>query len=130
MLSLEDIKAAHAKVKSGADFPAYVQDLVKLGVTGYETFVSDGHVLYHTAAELQLQSLPKYESLLISDSSDAASFRAHLKNHQLGHSDYLTFCQQAAETGIEKWVVDTGEMSCTYYDKADNEILTERIPAP
>ena len=129
MLSLEDIKAAHAKVKSGADFPAYVQDLVKLGVTGYETFVSDGHVLYNTAADLQLQSLPKYETLLIADSSDVASFRAHLKNHQLGHSDYLTFCQQAAETGIEKWVVDTAEMTCTYYDKADNEILMERIPA-
>ena len=33
MFTIEQIKNAHAKVKSGADFPTYVQNLIKLGVT-------------------------------------------------------------------------------------------------
>ncbi|MGB4398918.1 MAG: DUF1398 family protein [Daejeonella sp.] len=36
MFTAEQIKAAHSKVKSGADFPAYIQDIKALGVTGYE----------------------------------------------------------------------------------------------
>lgn len=28
MFTLDQIKAAHNKVKSGADFPAYIQDLI------------------------------------------------------------------------------------------------------
>jgi hypothetical protein len=43
MFTIEQIKAAHSKVKSGTDFPAYVQELIALGVTGYETYVADGH---------------------------------------------------------------------------------------
>jgi len=29
--------------------------------------------------------------------------------------------------GIEKWAVRMDEMTCTYYDKAENEILVEEI---
>jgi hypothetical protein len=39
MFAIEQIKAAHSKVKSGADFLNYVQDLIKLGITSYETLV-------------------------------------------------------------------------------------------
>lgn len=128
MLLLDDIQAAHAKVKGGADFPAYIQDLIKLGVKWYQTFVSDGHVLYFADNGTQLQSPPKYEVLPVAESSNTPLFKQHLKNHQQGQSDYPTFCRQAAETGVEKWVVDTVQMTCTYYDKAGGEILMERIP--
>jgi hypothetical protein len=47
MFTLDQIKLAHSKVKSGADFPAYIQELKVLGVTSYETFVGDGHTDYH-----------------------------------------------------------------------------------
>jgi hypothetical protein len=45
MFTVEQIKTAHGKVKSGADFPAYIQDIKKLGVTSYETFVTDGRLV-------------------------------------------------------------------------------------
>lgn len=32
MFTIQQIKDAHSKVKSGADFPAYIQDIKKLGV--------------------------------------------------------------------------------------------------
>lgn len=130
MLSLEDIQMAQAKVKSGANFPAYIQDLIKLGVRGYQTFVSDGQELYFADDGTQLQSPSKYEVLPVAESSNSMLFKQYLKNHQQGQSDYPTFCRQAAETGVEKWVVDTDQMICTYYDKAGGEILMEKIGAP
>ena len=42
MFSMEQITQAHSKVKSGAGFPAYIAEIKQLGVTSYETHVSDG----------------------------------------------------------------------------------------
>ena len=49
MFTVEQIKAAHSKVKSGADFPAYIKEIKTLGVTHYEAYVTDGHINYHGA---------------------------------------------------------------------------------
>lgn len=35
MFTLDQIREAHVKVKSGADFPHYIQDLIVLGVQKY-----------------------------------------------------------------------------------------------
>jgi hypothetical protein len=32
-----------------------------------------------------------------------------------------------AESGIEKWTVNTGRMSMTFYDKAGREMLVEEM---
>jgi uncharacterized protein YbcV (DUF1398 family) len=29
---------------------------------------------------------------------------------------------------LEKWFVSLDEMTCTYYDKAGNKILVEKVP--
>lgn len=47
MFTVEQIKAAHSKVKSGADFPSYIREIKALGVTHYEAYVTDGHIDYH-----------------------------------------------------------------------------------
>lgn len=47
MFTVEQIKAAHSKVKSGADFPSYIQEIKALGVTANETYVEDGHFNYY-----------------------------------------------------------------------------------
>ncbi|SEA69112.1 Protein of unknown function [Flavobacterium gillisiae] len=47
MFTLEQIKQAHDKVQSGADFSNYIQDLINLGVKGYDTIVNDGRVAYY-----------------------------------------------------------------------------------
>ncbi|MFT3908537.1 MAG: DUF1398 family protein [Ferruginibacter sp.] len=128
MFQLKEIAEAHSKVKSGADFPAYVQDLIKLGVKKYDTYVSDGHTLYLGDNDYQIQSEPKYAELNIANISDKERFRHYLKSHQRGQTDYPTFCNHAAGTGVEKWTVDMNQMTCTYYDKANNKMLEEEIP--
>ena len=89
MFTLDQIKSAHSKVKSGADFPAYIQDIKKLGVTFYETFVADGHTDYYGANEYKITSSAKYESLIIAETVNAEKFKSDLKEHQLenGFSD-------------------------------------------
>src|ERR1700712_3421195 len=118
MFQLNEIKEAHSKVKSGTDFPAYIQDLIKLGVNKYETFVSDGHTLFFGNNNYQIQSDPKYSELNIANISDKERFKHYLKSHQRGQTDYPTFCNHSAQTGVEKWTVDMNLMTCTYYDKA------------
>jgi len=128
MFSISDIKAAHSKVKSGADFPAYIQEIKQLGVTGYDSFVTDGHVDYFGANGFTTSSDPKYTALHIAAEADNQLFIQYLKAHQQGSSDYPTFCSQSAETGIEKWHVDVNQMTCTYFDVKGNSILVEKIP--
>jgi len=43
MFTLNQVKQAHSKVKSGADFPAYIVAIKTLGVVYYQTYVTDGH---------------------------------------------------------------------------------------
>lgn len=128
MFTIAQIKQAHSKVQSGADFPAYIQEIKALGVTGYEAFVSDGRITYFGVNNYQTAAEPKYPELAIAEPSDKEQFKADLKAHQQGNTDYLTFCNDCAKSGIEKWVIVMDEMTCTYYDKAGNEILAEMIP--
>jgi uncharacterized protein YbcV (DUF1398 family) len=128
MFTVEQIEKAHEKVKSGADFPKYIQEIKQMGVTAFETWVNDSHTEYFGKNDFQTKSLPQYEKLTIADSSDGDKFSQYLKSHQKGETDYFAFCKHCAETGIEKWVVCLDEMTCTYYDKAGNDILVEQIP--
>jgi uncharacterized protein YbcV (DUF1398 family) len=128
MFTVEQIKAAHSKVKSGADFPKYIQDIKALRVIAFETWVRDSHTEYFGANDYRTSSRPMYEDMVIAPSSDKARFKHFLKIHQQGETNYLGFCKHCAETGIEKWFVSLDKMTCTYYDKAGNEILVEQIP--
>jgi len=128
MFTIQQIHEVHSKVKSGADFPKYVQDLIELGVLSYDTFVADGRAEYFGANEYKQKSGAKYETLTLSETSDAEKFKHYLKIHQLGETNYHTFCAHSAETGVHKWTVDLAKMTCTYYDCAGNEMLVENIP--
>lgn len=128
MFTVDQIKIAHSKVKSGADFPAYIQDLKNLGVIQYETYVTDGHTDYHGENGYTASASGKYEPLEVAAHSNTSLFLADLKAHQQGHSDYLSFIQSCARYGVEKWIVSIEKMSCTYFDKAGNEMLIEQIP--
>lgn len=128
MFTIAQINAAHSKVKSGADFPAYIQDIKKLGVTSYETFVTDGHTDYFGTDDYKTSSSAKYEPLTIAETADVEQFKTDIKAHQQGKTDYPTFCNDCAKSGIKKWAVSMNKMTCTYYDTSGNELLVEVIP--
>jgi uncharacterized protein YbcV (DUF1398 family) len=127
MFTIEQIEIAHEKVKSGADFPKYIQEIKEFGVTSFETWVKDGHTEYFGENNYRKKSQSHYDELAISAISEKEIFINRLKEHQQGKTDFYTFCKDCAEAGIEKWVVNLNTMTCTYYDKAKNVILVEQI---
>ncbi|MFT3910925.1 MAG: DUF1398 family protein [Ferruginibacter sp.] len=126
--TVEQLKAAHNKVKSGADFPAYIKEIKAMGVTHYETYVNDGHINYYGANNYTARVPKKYEPLTIADNANVEKFKAELLAHQQGKTDFLTFIKMCAETGIEKWEISMDKMICTYFNKAGTEVLVEQIP--
>lgn len=128
MFTVEQVKTAHSKVKSGADFPAYIKEIKTLGVTHYETYVLDGHIDYHGANNYTVTVPAKYEALAVADAVNSEVFKAELRAHQQGKTDFLTFINMCAETGIEKWKICMDKMACTYFDKSGSVVLVEEIP--
>ena len=128
MFTLQQIKDAHSKVKSGSDFPQYMKDLIALGIKGYETFVFDSHTDYRGANGFTISSQGNPEILTVAGKCDIDQFKSDLKAHQQGQTDFPTFRKDAAKSGIEKWIVDTKAMTCRYYDRGGNLVLTEQIP--
>ncbi|WP_316808635.1 DUF1398 domain-containing protein [Pedobacter agri] len=129
MFSLEEIKAAESKIKTGADFPKFIQEIKAMGVVRNDVYVSNGLSIYFDDEDNAQQASPEeYPTLIVNDESSAAKLEHALKIHQQGETDYFTFCKQAADAGVEKWVIDLGHMTCTYLDAEGNELVKEKIP--
>lgn len=128
MFTIAQIKEAQAKVKTDIDFPNYIQDLIILGVKGYDTFVKDGQVEYFGVNNYSVTAEEKYTSLTIAATPNKERFIELLVIHQDGQTDFMTFCNDAALCGIARWRVDIIEMTCTYFDILENPILIEKIP--
>lgn len=129
MFTLQDIKDAHAKVRSGEDFPRYIQDLIDLGVRSYTISVADGRATYDGEGGYTIASDPKYSPLPISNTIDKETFLHDLKLHQQGGTDYMTFCRDVADSGIAKRIMDMDAMTCRYHDSQERLVLEEAIPS-
>lgn len=128
MFTIEKIHKAFSKVKSGADFPQFVQDLKAVGITHYDNFVAEGNAKYYGKGNFILESEAKYPSISVNDESSADKLKCAISIHQQGQTDYPTFCNQAADAGVEKWTTHTIEMNVTYFDKQGNKLNIEPIP--
>jgi len=128
MFTLQQIKDAHSKVKSGADFPRYIQELKQLGLTRYEFMVSNGDTVYFGHNGYQVNSGQRFEPREIKYPASIEQMRRDIEIHQQGGTDFPTICIQAAANGVAKWVIDFEKMLCIYYDLDGNEMIAEPIP--
>lgn len=128
MFTLQQVKTAHAKVKTGADFPRYIQEIKALGLRRYEFLVRDGAIAYYGDNGHQIKADPIYAPQNIHSSSSANDLQHAINIHQQGQTDFLTFRRQAAEAGVAKWVIDTEKMVCTYFDLSNGVLVEEPIP--
>jgi len=128
MFTIENIRAAESKIKTGADFPQFIKEIKELGVKRNDVYVSNGLSIYFDDEDNAQQVSPDgYPALTINEESSAVKLEHALKVHQQGETDYITFCKQAADAGVEKWVTDLEEMTCTYLDTEGNELVKEKI---
>lgn len=128
MFTLEQLAAAHAKVKSGADFPRYVQEIKGLGLAHYDFYVTDGHSEYFAQSGERVDAPAKYAVKTIAASADEAALRHTIAIHQQGQTDFATFCQQAADAGVQFWRTDAMRLVCEYVDAAGQVFVSEPIP--
>lgn len=128
MFTLTQIQDLHKKVKSGADFPQFVQDLKSIGVARYDVYVADGSTIFYGADDFILQGAAKYDALVVCNDGSSEKIKHSISIHQQGQTDYPTFCKHAAEAGVEKWTTHLFEMTVTYWDKQNNPLLVEPIP--
>lgn len=127
MFTIEQIHEAFNKVKSGSDFPQFVQNLKAIGVIHYDNFVSDGRTRYYGLDNFILTSESKYPTMDINNLSSPDKLKHAISTHQQGGTDYLTFCKQASDAGVEKWTTHMIEMTVTYLDKQGNSLAVEPI---
>ncbi|HVV54624.1 MAG TPA: DUF1398 family protein [Mucilaginibacter sp.] len=128
MFTVQQIKAVHATVRSGADFPRYVREIRDLGLIKYEFMLEDGRTVYYGADNYRVEAPPIYPFRIVNYIPLVEQMEQNIREHQAGKSDFLTICAQAAAAGVQHWEVNTHTMLCTYYDKNGRVMITEPIP--
>ena len=68
-----------------------------------------------------------HEVLPVAEIGQRETFLQHLGRHERRETTYLEMSRGLAQSGIEKWTVDTGRMTMTFYDKAGTEMVVEQI---
>lgn len=130
MFTIEQINQTSKKVKSGADFPRLIQDFKTIGIFSYISHVADGQTEYIGDNNLTVKNEANYPSLKINTISSIIKLKQVLFIHQQRQINYPTFCKQAAEAGVVKWITHIEEMTVTYVEKDGNILLVETIPIP
>ena len=127
MFTLEQINDLHARLGSARTFPEYVRALKALGVERYDSYLTDGHSEYFGQGGHSVASPAMHEVLSIAETGQREMFLQHLRRHERNETTYLEMSSGLAQSGIEKWTVDTGRMTMTFYDEAGIEMLVEQV---
>lgn len=124
----QDIRAAYAKTRTGADFPRLIQDLKKLGIVSYDHMLASGSNIFHGEHGQSVSLSNMGPSVPVSDQADLELLKKHIADHQRGLTNYPTLCGLAGQAGVDKWTSDLLAMTCTYFDKSGRNIHVELIP--
>jgi uncharacterized protein YbcV (DUF1398 family) len=127
MFTIEQINDLHDRLGSAKTFPEYVRALKATGVERCDSYLADGHSEYFGQDGHTVASPPAHELLPVAETGQGETFLEHLGRHERRETTYLEMSRGLAQSGIEKWTVDTGRMTMTFYDKAGREMLVEQI---
>jgi uncharacterized protein YbcV (DUF1398 family) len=127
VFTLEQIDELHGRLGRAETLIDYVGSLAALGVVRYDSFVSDGHSEYVGLDAERVDSAPAHETLTVAEDIDRQAFVDHLKRHERGETGYLEMSKGLADSGVQKWTVDTHAMTMTFYDRTGVAVLVEKI---
>jgi uncharacterized protein YbcV (DUF1398 family) len=127
MFTLEQIDDLHARLGGAKTFPEYVRALKAIGVERADSCLADGHSEYIGQGGHRVVSPPVHEMLPVAETGQRETFLEHLSRHERRETTYLEMSRGLAQSGIEKWTIDTARMTMTFYDKAGKEMLVEQI---
>jgi uncharacterized protein YbcV (DUF1398 family) len=127
VFTIEQIDELHDRLGRAETLVDYVGSLAALGVVRYDSFVSDGHSEYVGLDAERVDSPPAHETLTVAEDIDRQAFVDHLKRHERGETGYLEMSKGLADSGVQKWTVDTLAMTMTFYDGTGVALLVEKI---
>lgn len=127
MFTLEQIHEIHDRLGNAETLTQYLQALKAIGVEKCNSFVTDGHSEYFGKNEQKVASPPAHERFTVARTSHREKLIEHLDLHKQGKTSYLEMTIGLADSGVEKWMFDTNNLTIAYYDKAGNEMFTEAI---
>jgi uncharacterized protein YbcV (DUF1398 family) len=127
MFTIEQINDLHDRFGSAKTLPEYVRALKAIGFERSDSYLADGHSEYFGQGGHSVVSPPVHEMLAVAETGQREAFLEHLGRHERRETTYLEMSNGLAKSGIEKWTVDTGKMTMTFYDKAGREMLVEQI---
>ena len=127
MFTIEQINDLHVRLGSKKTLADYVRALKAIGVERYDSYLADGHSEYFGQGGDKVVSPPEHEVLAVADTCQREVFLEHLRRHERRETTYLAMSKGLADSGIEKWTVDTGAMTMTFVDKAGAEMLVAQI---
>ena len=127
MFTLDQIDDLHGRLGSANTFPEYVRAIKAIGVQRADSYLADGHSEYFGQGGHRVVSPPVHEAFAVAETGQRETFLEHLKRHERSETTYLEMSRGLAQSGIEKWTIDTARMTMTFYDKAGKEMLVEQI---
>ena len=127
MITIEQINELHSRLGSAKTLSQYLRAFKTLGVQRYDSYLFDGHSEYSTEGGQRVVSQPEHEVLTVAEIAQREAFLEHLRRHEQRQTTYLEMSIGLAQSGIEKWTVDTERMTMTFYDNAGREMLVEHI---
>lgn len=127
MITIENIQNAYATMQTDNDFLALVQALESIGVKTFSFYVHNGSEIFTDIENNQVHLPEKYKSMEISNTVNQDEFEQSLKSHQKRETDFSTFLNDCAKSGVSFWIVDLLTKSCTYFDKNKQLIYQETL---
>ena len=127
MFTIEQIDDIHARLGNAETLADYVRALHAIGVEKYDSYLTDGHSEYFGNLGHKVSSPAAHDKLFIAETSNKENFLKHLKLHEQGKTSYVEMSRGLADSGIEKWTVDTSKLTMIFYDIAGDEMLVENI---
>jgi uncharacterized protein YbcV (DUF1398 family) len=127
VFTIEQIDELHERLGRAETLADYVRALAGIGVVRYDSFVSDGHSEYLGHDGRRVISPPVHEQLPVAEYSNREAFLDHLARHQRGETSYLEMSKAMADSGLEKWTVDTHAMTIAFRDRSGQLLLADEI---
>jgi|GEM_PF-2442078 len=127
MPTLDQIRKIHDELGNADTLASYLRALRSVGVSKYASFVSDGHSEYACTDSEALVSEAVHEPFTVADKADKNQFLAVMGLTENGKIGYVEMSKRLADSGIERWMFDTKELTISYLDKAGNIIHKESV---
>ncbi|MDW8543172.1 DUF1398 family protein [Staphylococcus sp. KG4-1] len=111
--SLSAIQQAHQQY-TGVDFPKLFQAFKAMGIAINTVDIQNGTTIYTRQSGEQIIDRGVKSTVPISHHTDKEQIQESLKQHQIGKTDFPSFCDEMAQAGIYKWHIGIEAGTCTY----------------